>query len=69
VQQNCLACHSAHYVQYQPPSSSREYWNAIVKKMQQPFGAIFPDADVAPMVDYLVKTYGAERPGPKAPSP
>lgn len=66
VQQNCLICHSAHYVQYQPPSSPREYWTTIVKKMQHPFGAFFPDADVAPMVDYLVKTYGAERPGAQA---
>ena len=61
VEQNCLICHSAHYVKFQPPSSSREYWDAIVKKMQHPFGAFFPDADIAPMVDYLVKTYGAER--------
>ena len=67
VQQHCLVCHSAHYVQYQPPSSSREYWTTIVKKMQHPFGAVFPDTDVAPMVDYLVKTYGAERPAAKAP--
>lgn len=62
VERHCLTCHSAHYVQYQPPASSREYWDAIVKKMRHPFGAFFPDADIAPMVDYLVKTYGAERP-------
>jgi sulfite dehydrogenase len=29
--------------------------------MKKPFGATFPDADVPAMVDYLVKTYGAER--------
>ena len=62
VQGNCLICHSAHYVQYQPLSSSREYWDKTVKKMKQPFGAFFPDEDIAPMVDYLVKTYGDERP-------
>lgn len=61
VQQNCLACHSVHYVQYQPPSSPRAYWEASVKKMQQPFGAPFADEDIPAMVDYLVKTYGAER--------
>ncbi len=61
VERNCLICHSAHYVQYQPPSSPREYWDKIVKKMKHPFGAFFPDEDIAPMVDYLVKTYGAER--------
>lgn len=68
VKQNCLMCHSAHYVQYQPPTSSRAYWDAIVHKMKQPFGAFFPDEDIPAMVDYLVKTYGAERPatGPTA---
>lgn len=63
VERHCQMCHSAHYVQYQPPSSSREHWDTIVKKMQHPFGALFPDEDIAPMVDYLVRTYGAERPG------
>jgi hypothetical protein len=32
--------------------------------MKKPFGAQFDDADIAPMVDYLVKTYGTERPAP-----
>jgi sulfite dehydrogenase len=39
----------------------RTYWEATVKKMKKPFGAQFEDADIAPMVDYLVKTYGNER--------
>ena len=29
--------------------------------MKKTFGAQFADEDVAAMVDYLVKTYGAER--------
>lgn len=61
VQRNCIGCHSAHYVTMQPPSSPRAWWDATVKKMKKPFGAPFPDDDVAAMVDYLVKTYGAER--------
>ena len=61
VQQNCLTCHSAQYVQYQPPSSPRGYWDATVKKMKKPFGAPFAEEDIPAMVDYLVKTYGAER--------
>ncbi|MFN5746553.1 MAG: c-type cytochrome [Methylococcaceae bacterium] len=69
VQQNCLICHSAHYVLYQPPSSPREYWASVVKKMKHPFGALFADEDIAPMVDYLVKTYGAERSGVRISSP
>jgi sulfite dehydrogenase len=61
VQRNCVLCHSAQYVLTQPPGLPRAYWDATVKKMKQPFGAPFPDADVAAMVDYLVRTYGAER--------
>jgi hypothetical protein len=63
VRQNCLICHSAHYVLYQPPGSDRAYWDGVVRKMRQPFGAFFADEDIAPMVDYLVKTYGNERGG------
>ena len=61
VQRNCVTCHSAHYVLTQPPTSTRAYWDATVRKMKKPFGAGFPDEDVAVMVDYLVKTYGAEQ--------
>jgi hypothetical protein len=60
VQRDCLICHSAHYVQYQPSSSPRAYWEATVKKMQKPFGAPFADEDIPAIVDYLVKTYGTE---------
>jgi sulfite dehydrogenase len=60
VQRDCLVCHSAHYVQYQPSSSPRSYWEATIKKMKSPFGAPFPDEDIPAIVAYLVKTYGAE---------
>jgi cytochrome c5 len=66
VQRNCMLCHSVHYVQSQPPASSRAYWEATVKKMKKPFGAPFPAEEVPAMVDYLVKTYGAERPATTA---
>lgn len=58
VQGDCLVCHSAHYVLYQPRSSPRAYWEATVKKMKMPFGAPFSDEDIPMIVDYLVKTYG-----------
>ncbi len=58
VRQHCVLCHSAQYVLTQPPTLTRTYWDATVKKMKKPFGAPFPDADVPAMVDYLVKTYG-----------
>ena len=60
VLRNCMICHSAQYAQSQPPASPRAYWDATVKKMKKPFGATYPDEDTAAMVDYLVKTYGAE---------
>ncbi len=69
VQQNCLMCHSAHYVLYQPPDSARAYWDGIVRKMKHPYGAFFADEDIAPMVDYLVKIYGAEQAGARATPP
>ncbi|WP_137927207.1 cytochrome c [Cupriavidus sp. 2SB] len=58
--QNCMTCHSAQYVSTQPSTSPRAYWDATVKKMKKPFGAPLKDEDVEPIVDYLVKTYGAE---------
>ncbi|MFP3891017.1 cytochrome c [uncultured Ralstonia sp.] len=61
VLQNCMICHAAQYVQTQPPTLPRSYWEATVKKMKTPFGAPFPEEDIPAMVDYLVKTYGAER--------
>jgi hypothetical protein len=60
VQRDCLVCHSAQYVQYQPSTSPRSYWEATVKKMKSPFGAPFAEEDIPAIVDYLVKTYGAE---------
>ncbi len=61
AQQHCMTCHSAQYVQTQPQTSPRAYWDATVKKMKKPFGAQIPDQDVPVIVDYLTKTYGAER--------
>ena len=62
VQRNCVGCHSAQYAATQPPALARSYWDATVKKMKKPFGAPFPEEDIPAMVDYLVKTYGAESP-------
>jgi cytochrome c551/c552 len=61
AQRNCMTCHSVHYIQSQPPASPRGYWEATVKKMKVSFGAKFADEDIPAIVDYLVKTYGAER--------
>jgi mono/diheme cytochrome c family protein len=61
VTANCVACHSADYAQYQPPSAARPYWDAMVKRMKAVFNAPVADEDMPLIVDYLVKTYGAEQ--------
>ena len=60
--QNCVACHSAEYMVYQPPNAARPYWDAMVKRMKAVFKAPIDDADMPAIVDYLVTTYGNEQP-------
>jgi mono/diheme cytochrome c family protein len=62
AQASCVACHSAEYMQYQPASAARPYWDAMVKRMKGVFKAPIDDADMPAIVDYLVKTYGNEQP-------
>ena len=58
---NCVACHSAEYMLYQPPTAPRTYWDAMVHRMKAVFKAPIDDADMPEIVDYLVKTYGSEQ--------
>jgi sulfite dehydrogenase (cytochrome) subunit B len=62
AQANCVACHSAEYMLYQPPTAPRPYWDAMVKRMKTVFKAPIDDADMPLIVDYLAKTYGNEQP-------
>jgi mono/diheme cytochrome c family protein len=62
AQGNCVACHSAEYMLYQPPTAPRSYWDAMVKRMKAVFKAPISDADMPDIVDYLAKTYGNEQP-------
>jgi cytochrome c553 len=57
INNNCLACHSADMVLNQPPLP-RATWEAEVHKMISAYKAPVDDADVAPIVAYLVKTKG-----------
>jgi hypothetical protein len=61
AQASCVACHSAEYMRYQPPTAARPYWDAMVKRMKVVFKAPIADADMPVIVDYLVKTYGNEQ--------
>ena len=62
AQTNCVVCHSAEYMLYQPPTAPRAYWEAMVTRMKAVFKAPIDDADMPAIVDYLVKTYGNEQP-------
>lgn len=62
AQANCVACHSAEYMLYQPASAPRAYWDAMIKRMKAVFKAPVDDADMPAIVDYLAKTYGNEQP-------
>ena len=62
AQANCVACHSAEYMQYQPATAPRPYWDAMVKRMKVVFKAPIDDADMPAIVEYLAKTYGNEQP-------
>jgi sulfite dehydrogenase (cytochrome) subunit B len=58
----CVACHSAEYMQYQPATAPRAYWDAMAKRMKMVFKAPVADEDLPLIVEYLVKTYGNEQP-------
>ena len=61
AQTSCVACHSAEYMAYQPPTAARPYWDTMVKRMKTVFNAPIDEADIPVLVDYLVKTYGNEQ--------
>ena len=62
AQANCVACHSAEYMLFQPPNASRAYWDTMTKRMKAVFKAPIDDADIPEIVDYLAATYGDQRP-------
>jgi cytochrome c5 len=61
VSASCVACHSAEYAAYQPPTAARGYWENMVKRMKTVFKAPIADDDIPVIVDYLAKTYGNEQ--------
>lgn len=57
AQNNCVACHSADYINTQPPALGHDHWAAVVKKMKNAYGASIDDTDMTAIVDYLAATY------------
>jgi mono/diheme cytochrome c family protein len=56
---NCLACHSAGMVLYQP-TLSKAQWRSEVEKMRTAYKAPIDPKDVDAIVDYLVSIRGTK---------
>ena len=59
AQQKCSTCHSADYINFQPPGMTLAQWTAEASKMQQVYGAPISDQDVNTIGAYLAVTYGS----------
>lgn len=59
AQQKCSTCHSADYINFQPPGMSLAQWTAEAGKMQHVYGAPISDQDVNIIGAYLAATYGS----------
>lgn len=59
--QKCAICHSADYVNYQPPGMSQVQWTAEMAKMQHAYGAPISDDEVKQIGAYLAVAYGSAK--------
>lgn len=66
--QKCSICHSADYINLQPPGMTLKQWTAEVGKMQHAYGAPISDEEVKLIGEYLATTYGTEKLTVVAPS-
>lgn len=57
AENNCTACHSADYINFQPPHKGAAFWEAEVQKMINVYHAPIEEADAKAIADYLAKTY------------
>lgn len=60
--QKCSICHSADYINLQPPGMNLQQWTGEARKMQQAYGAPITDDDVRLIGEYLALTYGTAKP-------
>ncbi len=54
----CGICHSADYINLQPPGMSLAQWSAEMVKMQRAYGAPIDDDDIKLLAVYLTTEYG-----------
>ncbi|MES2508757.1 MAG: c-type cytochrome [Pseudomonadota bacterium] len=67
--QKCAICHSADYINQQPPGMNQAQWTAEVSKMEHAYAAPLSDAEVNQIGEYLAVTYGsAKAPAQVAPA-
>jgi cytochrome c551/c552 len=59
--QKCAICHSADYVNYQPPGMTQPQWTAEMVKMQHAYGAPLSDGEVKQIGAYLAVAYGTSK--------
>ena len=57
AENNCKACHSADYLDIQPPKKGEAFWGAEVQKMIKVYHAPITEADAKTIADYLARTY------------
>ncbi len=55
--QKCSICHSADYINLQPPGMNLKQWTAEVSKMQQAYGAPISDSEAKLIGEYLAAAY------------
>ena len=58
--QKCGICHSADYINLQPPGMTTPQWTAETVKMQHTYGAPLEESEIALVGEYLGVTYGGQ---------
>lgn len=58
AQQKCSICHSADYINLQPPRMTLAQWNGEMVKMQHSYGAPIDDTEIKLLSVYLTSAYG-----------
>lgn len=64
--QKCAICHSADYINQQPPGMNQTQWTAEVRKMEHAYAAPLGDTEVNQIGEYLAVTYGSAKAPPPA---
>jgi cytochrome c551/c552 len=61
--QKCGICHSADYMEYQPPGMTEAQWAGVTRKMRDAYGAPLNDQEIEVIAHYLSQAYA----GPSQP--